>query len=270
MTDKFDIVVIGAGAAGLLAAGRAAEYGASVLLLEKMEQPGKKILISGKTRCNLTNICGLEDFIHAYGPNGRFLYGVFHRFFREELLELLRKYGVETKSERGGRIFPASDHSEDVVAALLRFVSDNKAVIQTRTRVSAIRTQDGHVTGVQTEKGLISCDCVVLAAGGASWPATGSTGDGYRIAEALGHTIVKLRPGLVPLVVEEVDLAKSMQGVSLKNICLTAYQGRSESLDEPKAWKRIIDFRQGEMMFTHFGIGGPVTFIVESGYCGCP
>jgi predicted Rossmann fold flavoprotein len=261
--ENAKVVVIGAGAGGLMAAGRSAQCGASVLLLEKMEQPGKKILISGKSRCNLTNSCEMEEFVQAFGPNGRFLYGAFKRFFREDLLEFLKGLGVETKSERGGRIFPASDRSSDVVEAFKRYLGEQRVKLLTRTRVESILTRAGAVTGVRTDQAEIPCQSVILATGGASWPATGSTGDGYRMAQALGHSIVKLRPGLVPLVVEEVELARSLQGVSLKNICLTAYRGRADSLDEPQAWKKIIDSRQGEMMLTHFGLGGPLTLLMS-------
>jgi predicted Rossmann fold flavoprotein len=253
------IVVIGAGAGGMMAAGRAAEKGAGVLLLEKMEQPGKKILISGKTRCNLTNANDLEDFILYYGPNGRFLYGAFNRFFRDDLLAFMKKYGVETKVERGGRIFPASDDAGEVVRALSRYLTDYKVNLLTRTRVTAILTSDRKVVGVKTPSAEYPAGAVILAAGGSSFPATGSNGDSYRLAQSLGHTIVKLRPSLVPLVVEEIDLARSMQGISLKNVRLTAYQCRADEISLPKSWKKIIDSRMGEMMLTHFGIGGPIT-----------
>jgi predicted Rossmann fold flavoprotein len=257
--EKKRIIVIGAGAGGMMAAGRAAESGAEVLLLEKMAQPGKKILVSGKTRCNLTNAREIDEFIPAYGPNGRFLYSAFQRFFRDELLAFMKRYGVETKMERGGRIFPASDDARDVVKTFESYLKENRVKVQMSTRVTAVKTENCQVTGVQTDKGDLPAGAVILASGGASWPATGSTGDGYKMAEFLGHTIVKLRPALVPLVVEEIALARSMQGVSLKNVCLTAYQGRSEEIDKPKSWKLIIDTRMGEMMLTHFGIGGPIT-----------
>jgi predicted Rossmann fold flavoprotein len=253
------IVVIGAGASGMMAAGRAAQKGSDVLLLEKTKQPGQKILISGKTRCNLTNSRELEDFISAYGKNGRFLYGVFNRFFRNDLLALMKHYGVETKTERGGRIFPASDDAGDVVHALERYLANYGVKIQTDTGVKAIKIEEGRVLGVKTETASYPAGAVILAAGGSSYPATGSTGDGYRIAEGLGHEIVKLRPGLVPLVVEEVELARSMQGASLKNVNLTAYRCKSDQLDSTLGKKLIIDSRMGEMMMTHFGIGGPIT-----------
>jgi predicted Rossmann fold flavoprotein len=256
---KQQTIIIGAGAGGLLAAGSAAHQGAEVLVLEKMNQPGKKILISGKTRCNLTNSRDLADFILAYGPNGRFLYPAFHRFFREDLLACLVKYGVETKEERGGRIFPASDNAQDVVKALLRRLTESGAKLLTGVKATAIRCHKGQVEAVLTDKGEYPAGAVILATGGSSWPATGSTGDGYRIAQELGHTIVKLRPALVPLVVEEVELARSMQGVSLKNVRLTAYHCRAAEIDQPRSGKKIIDSRLGEMLLTHFGIGGPIT-----------
>jgi predicted Rossmann fold flavoprotein len=257
--DSKRIIVIGAGAGGMMAAGRAAQKGAKVLLLEKMEQPGNKILISGKTRCNLTNARELEDFITAYGPKGRFLYGAFNRFFRDDLLEFMRHYGVETKTERGGRIFPASDDARDVVKAFRQYLADYNVELRKNVKVKAIIVENGQITGVKTEGNNYSANAVILATGGASWPATGSTGDGYQMAEAIGHSVVKLRAGLVPLVVQEVELAKSMQGLSLKNVRLTAYQCDAKEINAIQDKKRIIVSLQGEMMLTHFGIGGPVT-----------
>ena len=201
----------------------------------------------------------MDDFITAYGPNGRFLYSAFHRFFRDDLLALMKRYGVETKIERGGRIFPVSDDAQDVVRAFKQYLTEYKADLKIGIKVTAIQVEQGKVIGVKTDKGEYPAGAVILAAGGASWPATGSTGDGYRMAEALGHTIVKLRPGLVPLVVEEVDLAKSMQGVSLKNVSLTAYQCSADEIDQFIGKKGIINSLTGEMMITHFGIGGPIT-----------
>jgi predicted Rossmann fold flavoprotein len=257
------LIVIGAGAGGMMAGGRAAEKGAPVLLLEKMPVPGRKILISGKTRCNLTNARDLEDFISAYGVNGRFLYGAFNRFFREDLLEFMRRYGVETKTERGGRIFPASDNAADVVSAFQKYLNEYKVDLRTGVRVKKISVLDGKVTGVKTDKGDFPADAVILAAGGSSFPATGSSGDGYRLAEEAGHCIVKLRPGLVPMTVEESDLAKSMQGVSLKNVRLTTYRCRAGEIDTPRSGRMVLDARSGEMMLTHFGLGGPLTLLMS-------
>ena len=271
--NKKTVIIIGAGASGMMAAGRAAESGAVVLLLEKTAEPGKKILISGKTRCNLTNSKELDEFITMYGVNGNFLYPAFNHFFRNELLEFLHKYGIETKTERGGRIFPVSDNAQDVVKAFKRYLSDNKVQIKTGIGVNKILVEKGHVVGVQAGTKTYPAAVVVLATGGASYPGTGSTGDGYRLAAAIGHTIIKLRPSLVPLVVREIERAKSMQGVSLHNVRLTAYQCTSDEIDISKTptkdtgrgipgkrpQSRILESRMGDMMFTHFGIGGPVT-----------
>jgi hypothetical protein len=267
------VIVIGAGASGMMAAGRAAESGASVLLLEKTEQPGKKILISGKTRCNLTNSKEPDEFITMYGTNGNFLYRAFNRYFRKELLEFLSRYGVETKTERGGRIFPVSDNAEDVVNAFRRYLVDNKVQIKTGTGVNKILVEKGCITGVLAGIKSYPAAAVILTAGGSSYPATGSTGDGYRLAAEIGHTLIKLRPSLVPLVVHEIERAKSMQGVSLHNVRLTAFQCAADDVDIAKMptkdagrgipGKRpqapVIESRMGDMMFTHFGIGGPVT-----------
>jgi hypothetical protein len=266
------VVVVGAGAGGMMAAGRAAEAGANVLLLEKTERPGKKILISGKTRCNLTNTRELDRFIAMYGTNGRFLYSTFNQFFRDDLLAFLRRYDVETKTERGGRIFPASDDARDIVKAFEHYLADNGVQMQTGVHVTNILVDKGCVAGVQTGRKTYPAAAVVLATGGASYPNTGSTGDGYRMAAAVGHTITSLRPALVPLVVFETERAKSMQGVSLHNVRLTAYQCTADEINPSIAATRdsgrgitgkrprspIIESRMGEMMMTHFGIGGPI------------
>jgi len=277
MTQSHDpqVVVVGAGASGMIAAGRAAEAGATVAVLEKMARPGEKLLITGKSRCNLTNAKEMKDFITMYGQNGQFLYRAFHCFFRHDLIDFLASYGVETKTERGGRIFPVSDRAADVVDALARYASRYDAVIHTKCRVTGIRVKNSQVQGVDTDQGFIPSRAVVLAAGGSTWPGTGSSGDGYRMVEKIGHTVVKLRPALVPLIVEEIDLARSMQGVALRNIRLTAFAclrheinplltpaadvGRGIPGKRPR--KPVIESRFGEMMFTHFGIGGPVTLL---------
>ncbi|MFC1936969.1 NAD(P)/FAD-dependent oxidoreductase [Chloroflexota bacterium] len=272
MIDK-RVIVVGAGASGMMAAGRAAESGANVLLLEKTERAGKKTLISGKTRCNLTNIKELDDFIAMYGSNGRFLYSAFNHYFRDDLLAFLRRYGVETKTERGGRIFPVSDDARDVIIALEHYLADNGAQTQTYTQVTNILVAKGCVVGVQTKLKTYPTAAVILATGGASFPGTGSTGDGYRMAAAVGHTVTRLRPALVPLVVFESEHAKSMQGVSLHNVRLTAYQCAADEIAPSMTQSRdsgrgimgkrphlpVIESRMGEMMMTHFGIGGPIT-----------
>lgn len=270
------IIVGGAGASGMMAAGRAAEMGAEVWLLEKTDSPGKKILLSGKSRCNLTNAKDLEHFIAMYGENGRFLHRAFNRYFREDLLFFLGGYGVETKAERGGRIFPVSDDARDVLMALTRYISDWGVKIKTRVGVAGIITANGRLTGVETNQGAFSASAVILATGGATYPATGSSGDGYKMAAALGHTVTTLRPALVPLVVDNRELAKSMQGVSLRNVRLTAFQCPAENIDPSltpdedtgrglakKPIPPVIESRMGEMMMTHFGIGGPVTLLMS-------
>ena len=277
MQHTRNVIVVGGGAGGMMAAGRAAETGACVLLLEKTRRLGQKILISGKTRCNLSNTRDLNDFISMYGPNGRFLYRAFHHFFREDLVAFLRRYGVETKIERGGRIFPVSDNAGDVVAAFGKYLKEHGVRIRTRSRVTEIVVEKGRVTGVRTEDGNYPAGAVILATGGATYPATGSSCDGYAMAAALGHTVTRLRPALVPLVVKEVSLAKSMQGVSLRNVRLTAFQCRAEEIDpsltpshdtgrgmEGRRPRRpVIESRMGEMMITHFGIGGPVSLLMS-------
>ncbi len=265
------VIVIGAGASGLMAAGRAAESGAAVLLLEKTERSGKKILISGKTRCNLTNARELGEFVAMYGPNGRFLYKAFKSYFREELMAFLSKYGVETKTEDDGRVFPASDDARDVVRALERYLADGGARLQTRVPVTRILVDAGRVIGVETSSGRHLAAAVVLATGGASYPATGSTGDGYRIAAAVGHSIVKLRPALVPLAVFEAERARSLQGVALSGVRVMAYQCAANeirpSMSPAREFGRgmggkpprtpAFESRIGDIMMTHFGVGGP-------------
>jgi hypothetical protein len=277
MHQKEKIIVIGGGAGGMMAAGRAAERGAHVILLEKTRKLGQKILISGKTRCNLTNVRDLDRFISMYGPNGRFLYRAFQHFFHDDLVTFLKRYGIETKIERGGRIFPASDNAADVVSAFKKYLNNYGVHIKTHVRVTAIQVTNGKITGVETEKENYQAATVVLATGGKTYPATGSTGDGYTMAAALGHTIIKLRPALVPLIVREIALAKSMQGVSLKNVRLTAFQCRADNIDpfltpdydtgrgmgNKQPHHPVIESRMGEMMITHFGIGGPVTLLMS-------
>ncbi|MFC1905563.1 NAD(P)/FAD-dependent oxidoreductase [Chloroflexota bacterium] len=272
-TAKKRVIVTGAGAGGMMAAGRAAEVGAYVLLLEKTERLGNKLLISGKTRCNLTNTRELDDFIAMYGTNGRFLYSVFCKFFRDELLSFLKRYRVKIKIEKDGRIFPASDDAGDVLTALSNYMANHSVEVRTSVNVSRIVVANGYVKGVETKQGLLPCTAVVLSTGGASFPGTGSTGDGYSMAQAVGHTIIKLRPSLVPLVIFDTELAKSMQGISLRQVRLTAYQCRAEEIppylipesdygrgtghEHPP--NPIIESRLGDMMMTHNGISGPVT-----------
>jgi predicted flavoprotein YhiN len=271
------IIVVGAGAGGLMAAGRAAEMGADVLLLERTNRPGNKLLLTGNRRCNLTNTKDLEDFVAMYGPNGRFLFSAFGRFFHDDLLAFLERYGVETKTEPDGRVFPASNRAEDVVNALQRSLEDGGVRLRTGAKVTSIQIAKGRVAGVEIDKERVPAAAVVLATGGASYPETGSSGDGYRLAAKVGHSVVKLRPALVPLIVREMDLAKSLQGIALKNIRLTAYQCEADRIDPSltleadygrgigsrKPPKPVIESRTGEMIITHFGVGGPITLLMS-------
>lgn len=271
-----DIIIVGGGAAGLMAAGRAAEIGAKVLLLEKTDGCGKKILVSGKTRCNLTNSADLKNFISMYGGNGRFLFSAFHHFFRPELLDFLNGYGLTIKVERGGRIFPVSDNAQDVLKVFKKYLAVNNVQVILNTRVTGIMMKNGAVCSVQTRDTNFHCKAAILATGGATWPSTGSTGDGYKISAALGHTIVNLKPALVPLIVKEQKLAQSMQGVSLRNVRATAFCGEAASIDssltpdsvygrgEKKSPRPpVIESRFGEMLFTHFGLGGPIILLMS-------
>ncbi len=242
-TDAPRVVVIGWGAAGLLAAGTAQKNGATVTVIEQNDRPGKKILISGKGRCNVTNDCTPSEFIPNVTKNERFLYSAVNRFSPQDMQELLASLGVELKTERGKRVFPASDRSADILSALLRYTSDCTLL---RAKAKAIAIENGCAVGVVTENATIPCDAVILATGGASYPLTGSDGSGYRIARAAGHTVTPLIPSLVPLV-SPSPLCPEMQGLSLKNVALTLFDGDR---------KLYRDF--GEMLFTHFGLSGPM------------
>lgn len=242
--------MVGGGAAGMLAAGRAAELGADVVLLEKGPKLGRKLRISGKGRGNITNTGELQEFIEAFAPNGKFLYGAFSRFFRDDLLELLREMGVQTKEERGGRVFPVSDRAGDVADALERWVTSRGARVKLNTRAKSIVTSDGAAAGVDICGGRISADAVVVAVGGASYPKTGSTGDGYAMAREVGHTIVKPQPALSALVTQE-DWVRQLQGLSLRNVQATLMA------QEGGDWRKVAS-EFGEMLFTHFGVSGPI------------
>ncbi|MCX8132149.1 MAG: NAD(P)/FAD-dependent oxidoreductase [Clostridia bacterium] len=255
------VVVIGGGAAGLMAAGKAGERGLEVILLEKNDMLGKKIFISGKGRCNITNNTDIEGIIANTPGNGSFLYSTLYTFSNEELIAFFAANGLETKVERGGRVFPVSDKSQDVIDALKKYIKSNGVNIRLKAAVQAIETNGGTVTGVKLKTGeVIKCDSVILATGGVSYPGTGSTGEGHEMAKRLGHTIVDLKPSLVPLVAEE-SWVKELQGLSLKNIRIT--------MQNNKGKKVYSDF--GEMLFTHFGVSGPVILsgsrhILDYGY----
>lgn len=240
------IAIIGGGAAGLLAGIAAAQNGAQVTIYEKMRQPGKKMLITGKGRCNITNACEIPDFIKNLPGNGRFLNSALHRFTNDDIVFLLESNGLPTKVERGGRIFPVSDKAKDVVETLVKIFTENGGKLQTDTKVIDIISKDGKVTGVKTVNGVYPANCVILAAGGASYPGTGSDGGGAKLAAKLGHTIVPLKPSLVPLE-SDYPYVDDLQGLSLRNV-----QGTLTADGEK------IGSEFGEMLFTHFGVSGPI------------
>ena len=241
-----EIVVIGGGAAGLMAAITAARQGAAVTLLEPNERLGKKVNITGKGRCNVTNDCDRETLLASIPGNGRFLYGALTRFTPRDTMAFFEALGVSLKVERGNRVFPVSDSAFDITNALERELKRRK-VRWVRDRAVSVETADGAVCAVTGEKGTYPVQAVILATGGVSYHSTGSTGDGYRIAEALGHTIVPLRGSLVPLVCAGED-CPAMQGLSLRNVAVTVYNGKKKAV--------FRDF--GELLFTHFGVSGPL------------
>ena len=240
------VVVIGGGAAGLMAAVIAGREGAKVTLLEKMNYVGKKMGITGKGRCNITNACDMSDFIKNTPGNGKFLYGAYERFTNEDLLQLLHDTGLETKVERGGRVFPASDSALDVRNTFMKLMKHYGVDVHLEEPVKKLLVDDGVVTGVVTDKETYHADAVVIATGGKSYPATGSTGDGYILAAQVGHTITDIRPSLVPIVTEE-SWVKDLMGLSLRNVELSVV-----------AKNKVQAKMFGEMMFTHFGITGPI------------
>lgn len=250
------IIVIGAGAAGLLAAGTAASKGAEVTILEKMNRSGRKLSITGKGRCNLTNIAEIPDFISHFGKNGKFLHQAFSRFFSDDLIKLLTELGVDVKTERGGRVFPAGNDAKQVVEALIGWVKSQGVKIKNKVPVIKININDNCATSVSCDRD-ISADAIIVATGGKSYPLTGSTGDGYNFAKKAGHTIVPIRPALVPIETKG-NMAKRLQGLSLKNISVSVY------IDGRKKHSKF-----GEMIFTHFGVSGPIIlslskFIVDA------
>lgn len=274
------VVIIGGGAGGMLAAGRAAECGARVILLERNSVLGRKLRITGKGRGNVTNTAGLDEFIAAFGPNGKFLYGTFSRFSNQDLIGLLERLGVPTKIERGGRVFPASDRAADVAAAFEAWLRDLKVDIRTGCKVKGLVASDQHwegegppeplvggnparqkprppirrITGVATYPGTLPADAVVLATGGITYPRTGSTGDGYRMAAEVGHTIIPPAPSLSALEIKE-PWVSDLQGLSLKNVSAALYVSGKK-----------VGREFGEMLFTHFGVSGPIILTLSKTY----
>jgi predicted Rossmann fold flavoprotein len=244
--EKYQVIVVGGGPAGLMAAGQAAGLGADAVLLEKGTSPGRKLRITGKGRCNLTNIASLPDFIAHFGKNGRFLRQAFDRFFSSDLVGFLREMGVDIVTERGGRVFPASEDAQAVNGALLRWVKLQGVSVKTNSPVKQLLVSHDGIHGVQIGDRELHANAVIIATGGASYPTTGSTGDGYRLAASVGHTIIPVRPALVPLETAG-DVAPRLQGLSLRNVRVRVrIDGR----------KRHEAF--GEMLFTHFGLSGPI------------
>ena len=240
------IIVVGGGAAGLIAAGTAAKSGHKVILIEKNDVLGRKLRITGKGRCNITNACEIEDMISMYPTNSKFLYSALYTFTNADIISLLEIYGVKTKIERGGRVFPESDDARDVVNAMRKYaLQENVRLI--KTEVKQLIAENNKIKGVYTDLGQFFGDKVIMCTGGASYPQTGSDGLGYKMCEKLGHTIVKPTPSLVPLCAED-KWCKSVMGLSLRNVSVTAYNSKNKKI--------YSGF--GEMLFTHFGVSGPL------------
>ncbi|ABI69426.1 NAD(P)/FAD-dependent oxidoreductase [Syntrophomonas wolfei] len=242
------VLVVGGGAAGMMAAAVAAEYGARAFLLEKQSRVGMKLSITGKGRCNLTSAEEeRQRFIAGYARNGQFLFTALNAFSNLDLIRFFQEHGLDCKVERGQRVFPQSDRASDVVRVLYKNLEQLGVDVNKSQGVKALLFQDGKAIGVQTQKGKVLADAVIIATGGMSYPRTGSTGDGYRWAATAGHHIIEPRPGLVPLVVEE-SWVRELQGLSLRNVRAIAWSSKGKKINE--------DF--GEMLFTHFGVSGPI------------
>lgn len=248
LNRPYDVLVIGGGAAGLMAAGTAAQNGLNVCLVEKNARLGRKIMITGKGRCNITNHCDIQTFIASVPTNGRFLYSAINQFTSQDTIDFFEELGLPVKTERGNRVFPQSDKAGDVVDRLTRFIQSGGVHCITG-EVKRLLLKDHIVYGVELQGGAqILADTVIVCCGGASYPGTGSTGDGYKLARQAGHTVTELRPSLVPLVVHGNE-CPDMMGLSLKNVAVRV-------LDTEKNKQIFNDF--GEMLFTHFGLSGPM------------
>ena len=243
------ILVVGGGPAGMMAAINASQNGNKVILIEKMQSLGRKLLITGKGRCNITSSLDMDEFIKNIPGNGMFLYSAFKNYTNKDIIEFLKTEGLEVKEERGNRIFPVTDKSKDVLECFIKKLKKLNVEIRYNTKVEEIIVQNGNVIGVKTDKEIIKADKVILATGGASYPLTGSTGDGYNILKQLGHNLIPIKPSLVPLEAFEKDMCRKLQGLSLRNVAI-------KLLDKEKNKLLYEDF--GEMLFTHFGVSGPI------------
>ena len=244
------VIVIGGGPAGMMAAISAKEKGHKVILLEKMKSLGRKLLITGKGRCNITSSLGMEEFIKNTPGNGKFLYSCYKNYTNQDIIQFLKQQGLEVKEERGNRIFPVTDKSIDVLKCFTKKLKELGVKIQYETTVTKIlvNKENNQVIGVETNKGKIEANKVIIATGGKSYPLTGSTGDGYKLVQELGHTITQIKPSLVPLDSYDKEVCKQLQGLSLRNVEIKLIDVQE---------KREIYHDFGEMIFTHFGVSGP-------------
>ncbi len=243
---EYDVIVVGAGPAGMMAAGQAGLQGRSTLLIEKMGSPGRKLLLTGKGRCNLSNTAPIEETLRHFNKEGRFLKNAFYRFYNTELLDFFDSLNVPTVIQRGGRIFPLTESSKDVLSSLLSWTIKSGVELLTETSVTKLIIDAGKIQGIKTSRGVYYAPKIILATGGKSYPGTGSTGDGFALARLAGHIIQPLRPALVPLITAG-KTARQLQGLSLKNISLSVWTNNKK-----------IDQLFGELLFTHFGLSGPV------------
>lgn len=246
------VLIIGGGAAGLMAGITAAQNGSSVTIFEKMRIPGKKMLITGKGRCNITNVCELQEFIKNIPGNGKFLNSALRAFTNDDIVDFFNSHGLPTKVERGGRVFPVSDKAKDVVDTLVKVFHGLQGKIISDCKVLEILTEDGKAIGVKTVNGQFLGDKIIMAAGGASYPGTGSDGSGAKLSAKTGHTIVPLKPSLVPLV-SDYPYVEELQGLSLRNVNVTLLADGKKLAEE-----------FGEMLFTHYGVSGPVILSISN------
>lgn len=250
----YDVIVIGGGAAGLMAASTAAQYQKKVLLLDKNERLGRKLLITGKGRCNVTNDCDINEFLKNVPTNPKFLYSALSQFSTQDTKNFFEQHHVALKTERGNRVFPVSDKAVDICNALVESCKQNQVAVK-KERVVTLTHSDGQVSGVKCESGAeYFANSVIIATGGLSYPLTGSNGDGYRLARSVGHTVTDIRPSLVPLVSED-EVCQDLQGLSLKNVEVSLFD---------KKQNKTIFKELGEMLFTHFGLSGPLILSASS------